>query len=228
MTIHSKNWRLLHNLLMPADRRPLRRGTPGKAYPEKKIRRALQARHERTSRTNRKLKSYAAAAREAGVLHAKTVWRWDKQDMSNEARATRNQNRAHNRLLTVEQERIAAGWVLSRHQRDLSTKTSYLKLFIAEAFRKTATASFCTRFMQRQHLSLRKIEATKHILLTEEKRDEAINFLQRMRKQKILPDHMVVMDKTKLAALHDESKEIAPKGRCVRLNEKVTHPPVVV
>lgn len=204
---------------MPARAKQLRRGTPGKPYPEQKITRALQAAKERISRTNRKLKGSRQVAREAGVLSKSTINRWRAQDMSPEARATRSKRRAWNRLLSEENERVAAGFIIARHNRDLSTKTSYLKLFLNKAFGLDVRPDWCTDFMKRQHLSLRTLEATKHILLTEEKRDEGIDFLQRFRDARVPADRIVVMDKTKLAALHDETREIAPKGRYGRAGE---------
>lgn len=198
---------------MDGGAKPLRRGTPGRPYATEKIQRALKACKERRSRTDRKLKSSRQVAREAGVLSKSTIQRWKKLDMSPEGRATRALKRGHNRLLTAEQERVAAGFVIARHNRDLSTKTSYLRLFVEKAFHAKPVPGWFTAFNMRQHLSLRTLEATKHILLTEEKRDEGIDFLTRLREARIPPERMVVMDKTKLAALHDENKEIAPTGR---------------
>jgi hypothetical protein len=134
-------------------------------------------------------------------------------DMSREARKERNQKRAHNRLLSVTQERLVIGWVLHRTIRSKPTTTAELRKFIAKYFQRTVSPSWTTKFLHRNDLSLRSARPVKAIIHDKKIFNDALHFLQDLHSRHLRPNQIACLDKTGIYSDVKNIKQIGPRGR---------------
>jgi len=101
------------------------------------------------------LYSYRSIAREVGVKSHKTIARWDRVPMDLKSRRERQAKKGHNRLFSVDTEKVIAGWILFRNRNFSPCRSLDLSYFVRKHFNVVVNASWRTRFYQRQHLALR-------------------------------------------------------------------------
>lgn len=154
-------------------------------------------------------------ARAVGVRSKETIRSWKNLDMSGNARATRLQNRcdAH-RILTPSEEQILAGAILYRDLLRLDTTTIRIRKLIFSMFRIDGVyPSYISRFLDRNHLSLR-LPTVCH---TAERRaasvDELTKYLQEIRSLGVPPDRIVNIDPTSVYSDVRFVKQAGPRGR---------------
>jgi len=116
------------------------------------------------------------------------------------------------RLLSIENEKILAGWVVFRDLKRLSTHSDKLKLFAKQAFCVNVTSGWITRFMDRNHLSLQPPSSMSPRESDEELRTQGVEFLNKLRLRNKNPDQIVAMDKTSFHGDARYVKNISIKG----------------
>jgi hypothetical protein len=134
-------------------------------------------------------------------------------DMSKAAREERRLKRAHNRLLSVTQERLIVGWVLQRTIQSKSSTTAELRKFIATHFQKTVSSSWITKFLHRHDLSLRSAQQAKPLLHDKQAFNDALHFLNDLHARHLQPHQIACLDKTGIYSDVKRIKHIGPRGR---------------
>lgn len=141
-----------------------------------------------------------------------TVDNWIKSDMTEKAIEYRRKQKGHNRLITVENESIIAGWIIIQNILKENTTSIHLKKFISQNFNVDVSASWISRFMDRNHFSLQASSISKGAESIEIKVNEAIEFLDKLKSLKKDPSQIAVVDKTKFYYDARRVKHINIKG----------------
>ena len=87
--------------------------------------------------------------------------------MTVSAQHQRRLNSAH-RKLSVFEEDVVAGWVITRDSLHQSTSTTSLREFLWKSFRLSVSSSWITRFNARNHFSLKQPSLDTHHETTRE------------------------------------------------------------
>lgn len=212
-----------HSLLaaIPEVPKP-RRGSPGRLYSFKTINYALQLCELRkiALRTRGKTRKYTyqAIANKVGVWSKNTISKWDHMEMSAEAIYNRLKRKAHNKF-TPEEEKIIAGWIVCKDLTQESSTTEKFSEFVLTYFGKEVSASFITRFMRRNHLSLKLVGRAHQAERSQDTFDAGVRFFDAFRaiveKYKVKPQQIHCIDKTYLqtSPYHKYVKHITIKGQ---------------
>jgi len=140
------------------------------------------------------------------------IGRWINMSFSVGDVRQRREAMAVRRVLTRQQESIAAGWIIYRSTQRQSTTTIKLKKFIHTAFNRDVSSSWITSFMKRRHLSLQEASTAKGSEMMEIKYEEAVKCLEEIRSLNKSPGQIAVMDKTKFYNDSHRVKHIGIKG----------------
>jgi transposase len=148
-----------------------------------------------------------------GVRSRQTISNWSKLDMSEIGIAKRKQNKGFaNRLLTPNQEKIISGWLIIKSILKESVTTLNLRSFVLKEFGQRISSSWITRYMKRNHFSLKESSIAKGGECIEVKVQEGIDFLKKLRSLGKQPHQIAVMDKTKFYYESRKVKNISMKG----------------
>lgn len=201
-----------------------RRGVSGKLSPFTKIQFALKLLEKRKQykekygHVHSKL-TYNAIANAVGVHSPNTIARWDHLDMSYLAVNTRLANKAAKRKFTIAEEKVLAGWVIFKDLTLESSTTLNFTEFVLTYFGRSVSASFISKFMSRNHLSLKQVGGANRNELLDTTIDTAVNFLESFERvicqYGFRPDQIKVFDKTYLmtSPWHKFVKHMSPSGR---------------
>ncbi len=201
-----------------------RRGISGKLSPFKKMQYALQLLEERrisleqSGRVPSKL-TYTSIANLVGVYSPNTIARWDHLDMSSLAINTRLANKAAKRKFSIAEERVLSGWVIFKDLTLESSTTLNFTEFALTYFGRSMSASFISKFMKRNHLSLKQVGKANRNELLEKTIDTAVSFLETLEKvintYQFQPHQIKVFDKTYLmtSPWHKYAKHMSPTGK---------------
>jgi hypothetical protein len=202
---------------------PLRRGHCGKAFPQKLVEKALRLRRAGKRKRGQTKTSWRCIARRIGAFSDATPRRWAHKDMSPRARALRLKNCGHKRLLSCEEEQVAAGWFISRCIRRFPTTTVHARLFFASAFNFQMKPSWLSKFADRHHLSVRRGKRCKWTEVRGLAFKEALNFFATLHLLNKEPHQILALDKTSIYTTVDRLGHWGPKGRY-----KNIHPPYLI
>ena len=134
-------------------------------------------------------------------------------DMSKRAREERRHKCAHNRLLSVQQEKLVVGWVLERTIQSKSSTTTDFRNFIAKQFQRTVSSSWITKFLHRNDLSLRTARPVKALFQNKKTFSNALHFLTDLHARHLQPNQIACLDKTGIYTDVKNIKQIGPRGR---------------
>lgn len=164
--------------------------------------------------------SNASIASMVGVRSPETIRLWRRQDMSWHARRARIASRnSWRRILSSEQELIMAGRiiyldVLRRDSSTLSIRRSLQSLFVPP---QRIHASYISRFLKRQHLSMRYAVLTHAAERHPSKFDELVQYLDEIRAMNIPPDRIINIDATSVYSDARFVKQAGIRGRFRKL-----------
>jgi hypothetical protein len=162
--------------------------------------------------------TYRAIAKQVGVFSPTTIMQWDIKDMTEGAIRRRLQRRARPRKFTQLEESILCGWVIYRDLTLQSSTTENFREFGYSYFRRTMSASFISKFMKRNRLSLKLVGKAEKEELLQKNIDEAINFLTSfeivVKLNGLTASQVKVMDKTYLmtSPWHKFVRHMGPRG----------------
>lgn len=193
------------------------RGTPGKPSSDAKILKAIKLLRERNQQPPGKRLSYAEIAAQVGVWSENTIRNWEAQDMTPHGRAKRIAKRAHNRVLTEEEEQIVAGWIVWKTKHHQNTSTRHVKAFVRKAFGKVVNDTWLSRFCHRQHFSDLLPLHGLHSSAEEVDVKTGVLWIQNLRTKRVSTHHsesqLLAIDKTKVYMETSGIQQIAPTGR---------------
>lgn len=194
-----------------------RRGTPGRPYSDAVIKEALRLIAQKKKSPRSKDLTYRSIANRLGIHSHRTVVYWAHKNMTAKERHKRIRNRGWKRLLSNEEERIAAGYVILCSINSLSSSSVNLRLFLREAFGMRAKPSWISSFAQRNHLSYRRPQRRtfNHPLGSVE--EKMVKFLEEIRTLNKLPHQLKVLDKTYFQSQSISGRQLTMAGRCVYL-----------
>ena len=190
---------------MPPQRRHVRSGHPGLAYPQRVIEKALLLRRK-------KKWSFQKIADQLHVPDASTVWRWTQHSMTPPAQALRTAAKGGAKLLTAEQESIAKGWLTYRHAQFLHTDSKRFRLFLHRLVGHTPSKAWLSKFLRRVGQSTRIVQPTNPALINPKAREEGIRFLTQLHGVDKHPSQFVFADKISFGIAKHGVKEIAAVG----------------
>jgi hypothetical protein len=200
-----------------------RRGISGQLSSFEKIQFALQLLEKRKIEKERlgsipRNLTYAAIALKVGIYSPNTISRWDHSDMSLFAINGRLANKAAKSKFSTEEERILSGWVIYKDLTFESSTTFNFSEFVLTYFGRAMSPSFITKFMKRNHLSLKQVGNAKRSELLDSTIDSAVSFLETLETvvsdYHYRPDQIKVFDKTYLmtSPWHKFVKHMSAKG----------------
>lgn len=138
------------------------RGSPGKLSPERALDLGIELLRERrliianTGKCPRHL-TYRKIAVTVGVFSHVTIANWDHLDMSPDAILERKIAQRKPRKFTTFEETILAGFIIYRDLTYQPTTTGIFREFVYTYFAEYVSPSFITKFMTRNHLSLKLV-----------------------------------------------------------------------
>lgn len=165
--------------------------------------------------------SNATVAKEVGVLSKETIRTWKSLDMSPEARDQRHNNKGkYNRILTHPQCLILAGRIVCRDLLRLDTSTNSIQAAMVDMFsiRRHVFGSFITRFLERNHLSMRSAITTHPAELSKAKSDELISYFTTLRELGLPPSRVVNIDPTSVYSDARFVLQAGMKGRYLSIS----------
>lgn len=190
------------------------RGTPGRPTSQTKVEHALKLLQNRKRKRNSEENiTYQSIASEVGVFSSATSWRWEHLNMTPEARGEHMAKRVSNKLLSQENEMIVSGWLVNRHLTYQSTTVKDLQYFLSMVWGFDAKKSWVSKFLKRNHLSMRTVGRATRAELNSEEQQKAVEFLSSLRALNKEDSQILCVDKTALYCNPISLKEIAPKGR---------------
>ena len=204
--------RFTQRCLMPQKHKS-RRGHSGASFPGTVIKKALKLRARPVKDSGKTHMSYRKVSAAVGAFSSATVLRWSKKDMSPEAAAIRRKNSGHNRTLSLAEDRVAAGWFISRCIRRLPTTSAHARLFFASAFNLHIKPAWLTRFAARNHLSVRRSRGCKFVEMSVARLQEAVQFLIKLHSLGKEPSQILALDKTTVYNDITRMGQWGPKGR---------------
>lgn len=149
-----------------------------------------------------------------GVHSKATPWRWAHSDMSPTAINERSRNKAHNRLLSWNNENVGAGYLVMRDCQRLDTSTDVSGRFFHGRYNANVTPSWTSKWANRHHLSLRSTLHTSTAEFLRFKRDNAIGVLDRIRGLQQSSRKIWSFDKKSFTDRSTSSKQYGPKNSC--------------
>jgi len=161
--------------------------------------------------------SYRAIAVKVGVS-ADSIHKWDGKDMSSVAIAQRAALKAAPKLFTLDEEAILAGWIVYKDLVFESSTTFRFKEFASNHFGREMSPSFVTKFLDRNHLSMKLPGNAKASESNAETIQKAVEFLESFEILASLnglsPSQIKVFDKTYLqtSPWHKNIRHIGMKG----------------
>lgn len=151
-------------------------------------------------------------ARLVGVRSPNTPPNWSLHNMSEEAIRERQLAKGWNRLLAVEEEETAAGWLLCHNMLHLLTRTPEYTGWIAFRFSVTTTPSWLTHHCQRQHMSHLVSHAMNPQEWARNTFDLSLEFLKDIRSLQVPTENIVTPDKKKLFDISSHMSDLGPTG----------------
>lgn len=197
-------------LAMPPARRRTGPKSRKPGYLQSTIDKALRLLRKR--KAGEKL-SLRAIADRCNVSNPMTILRWSRQSMTEKARSERSAHKGPPRKLSLQEEMIAAGWVLYRHGLLVDTTSSRFFDFLSRAFSVRPSAAWLTKFKRRWHLSSRITRTSVPIITTRETYKNGVAFLKSIRDEDKEPDQFLFVDKITFNQPTRTQRSLAPKGR---------------
>jgi len=192
-------------------------GGRGKPYTPRVIAKALSLIKENKKKKYQDQLTLQEVADRVGVRSPQTISNWIKTKQIAAVRKKKAPYLPHNRLLTVQQEAIVAGFITLRSINFFSTATRIACLFIHEHFGESPNRAWMSKWASRCHLSWRKVQRRTTNKAVAEIKSQIQNFLNDLQEQSIEPKRIICIDKTYLRTQALQVHELAPIGRYVVL-----------
>jgi len=202
--------------------RNFRRGNSGKLpnYPQIKRATELLRQRKKLKLAGQKPQTLRSIASQCGFFSPTTIWRYSRKNMTLHAiRLRQLQKIGNKRIISEEQEEIFAGWVIYRELTHECTTSDAFQEFVSSSFGIRVSASYLTRFMKRNYLSLKLPSNASPKELNEEEISEAVDYLRNLNEFIKLNDvsasKIVAIDKTSLfnSMPHKYIRHISSRGK---------------
>ena len=115
-----------------------------------------------------------------GIRSRTTIYNLVKRDTTPEGRLERRMKKGARRLLTLEQEKIVCGYLVTRAVVHKNTSSAVLRIFIREHFGKEVRSPWISKFVKRNSLSFRRAKPKRKANIEESDEISMQQFLQRV------------------------------------------------
>ena len=117
-------------------------------------------------------------------------------DMAPSAVKLRSKRKGPARYASEELEKVAAGWIVFRHERHLETTHKRFALFLERVVGSSPSDKWLAAFSKRHHLSLRSSRGQRQSLDQNANAFKAgVAYLRQLRELKIAPTNILCVDK---------------------------------
>lgn len=188
------------------------RGHCGKPIKSHKLAAALSLLRKRQANPADPNLSYRKIAKSAGLLSVASVHSIAHTNMEPEAIAVRKLRKGWRRLLSLDEQRVVCGWLLSRREKGKPVGGAQVRSFVARAFGIAVSASWVSRFAENFHLQSHKVHGRTYGRARASARTEMIEFLLRVRALSIPPQKLVCVDCTGIYSHNTVLRSYGPIG----------------
>ena len=194
---------------------PWMRGIPGHPYSQRVVRRAKYLLAMKKKFPRCKNLTYAAIAKQCGVLTKKTIRDWDYKIMTVDMEKQRMQRKGHKRLLTTQEEEIAAGFIVLRSINSLNTSSPIIRAFFSEEFGIGAKHTWLCDWAKRNDLSWRRPQRRTYRLPLRKKQEILMKFLREVQSLNKEPQQLAAIDKCYFQSQPIVNRQLCMIGRFV-------------